>query len=298
MDPSWHHHAPPPPPPLPIGGAPPPQAATICPVCSMASCKPRQQPPWIPSSGFDKDPDGNMYANSHSTYAGAKRMRFDDSGFSPSPAHPSLAAEDERRLKLIRDHGGAMSGESRNSATNLGTSNSFDPGYCDYVPKSNFGHDSDRSSLHQNNVYEYSRRSLNSIEQLRQSQERMGFNRHGVSGDQYGNLPNQNGQNIGLTQNYRVFSSQPPLPASPPPPLPVDPPGQHMVRPVVSSSPSGTSASLFRLLEVLLQPPFSRPHIILFQNQVCWHRINPLEAISMLRPALVLRIYKVYDKRI
>ncbi|XP_071902447.1 uncharacterized protein [Coffea arabica] len=258
-----HQYPPPPPPPdqfyhprppqhpPPLPPAPPPSAYDpFVDHQSGPAANPRQQPPWIPSSGFDKDPDGNMYANSHSTYAGAKRMRFDDSGFSPSPAHPSVAAEDERRLKLIRDHGGAMSGESRNSATNLGTSNSFDPGYCDYVPKSNFGHDIDRSSLHQNNVYEYSRRSLNSMEQLRQNQERMGFNRHGVSGDQYGNkqnvsLPNQNGQNIGLTQNYRVFSSQPPLPVSPPPPLPVDPPGQHMVRPVVSSSPSGTSPSLF-----------------------------------------------------
>lgn len=72
-----------------------------------------------------------MYADNSYDNVGAKRMRFDDSGFSSIAAgthsneHPpaNKSAEDERRLKLIRDHGAASSGEFDKSS---GGKRSFD----------------------------------------------------------------------------------------------------------------------------------------------------------------------------
>lgn len=81
-------------------------------------------------SGFNRDPNGVLYADNSYDNVGAKRMRFDDSGFSSIAAgthsneHPpaNKSAEDERRLKLIRDHGAASSGEFDKSSGEKGVS--------------------------------------------------------------------------------------------------------------------------------------------------------------------------------
>ncbi|KAK4370849.1 hypothetical protein RND71_010324 [Anisodus tanguticus] len=56
------------------------------------------------------------------------------------------------------------------------------------------------------------------------------------------NSADRSGMSLYSAQGGKAFASQPPLPASPPPPLPMDPPLHDRL---VSSSPPGTSASLF-----------------------------------------------------
>lgn len=67
-------------------------------------------------------------------------------------------------------------------------------------------------------------------------------NHYGFPYDLRVNSADHSGTSLYSTQGCKAFASQPPLPASPPPPLPMEPPLRERL---VSSSPPGTSASLF-----------------------------------------------------
>ncbi|MCE3049553.1 hypothetical protein HAX54_045143 [Datura stramonium] len=67
-------------------------------------------------------------------------------------------------------------------------------------------------------------------------------NHYGSPYDHRVSSANCSGMSLHSTQGCKAFASQPPLPASPPPPLPMEPPLRERL---VSSSPPGTSASLF-----------------------------------------------------
>ncbi|CAI9112273.1 OLC1v1012694C2 [Oldenlandia corymbosa var. corymbosa] len=241
-----------------------------------------QRPPWSSNNGFNRDPHGSFYANNEKNYGnvGAKRMRFDDSGFSSSPSgryaneHSiNSSADDERRLKLIRDHGGVKSGEfDRNS----GDKRSFDefrdagikpPLNTEFDGRRNFvvqessaqniedgkfvqygelrGNQFDHR-FHQSNVHEHSRNSLNSVGLPMENSEAMRLNQRSVSG-----YPNDQRSGFGRelhSPGSGLPYQQPPLPLSPPPPLPVESPGHYQSQPVFLSSPTVSSGSLFPVL--------------------------------------------------
>ncbi|KAG5602343.1 hypothetical protein H5410_033713 [Solanum commersonii] len=67
-------------------------------------------------------------------------------------------------------------------------------------------------------------------------------NHYGSPYDQRVNSADRSGTSLYSAQGCKTYASQPPLPASPPPPLPMEPPLRDRL---VSSSPPGTSASLF-----------------------------------------------------
>lgn len=172
-----------------------------------------QWPSW-----FNRDPNGVLYADNSYDNVGAKRMRFDDSGFSSIAAgthsneHPpaNKSAEDERRLKLIRDHGAASSGEFDKSS---GGKRSFDeisdmglkPKIGLFTKSSDFDskgilvqennvqkseegkfgqpYNQLDNRLHQKYAYEHGTHSFITLEQSRQNNEAMRHNWQVVSGD-------------------------------------------------------------------------------------------------------------------
>ncbi|CBI15263.3 unnamed protein product, partial [Vitis vinifera] len=147
----------------------------------------------------------------------SKRMRFDEtaSGSFSNDYHLNptrVMSEDERRLKLIRDHGGASSGP-----------------YTFEHPvkqKQDFQSHVQLSDVRQSFEVRFPSQEGNQGTVLHQNSPlgaQYGSHRQG------GYLPIHTGSNIvseGLSQMQasRSFHVQPPLPASPPPPLPVDPP--------------------------------------------------------------------------
>ncbi|XP_022869276.1 uncharacterized protein LOC111388721 isoform X2 [Olea europaea var. sylvestris] len=82
---------------------------------------PPQQRIWNGNSNFNGDPYGNMHPgyDFNSGQVGVKKIRFENSGPPPGPYSLRILAEDERRLKLIHDHGAA--------SHNLGTN--YESGY-------------------------------------------------------------------------------------------------------------------------------------------------------------------------
>lgn len=252
--------------------------------------------PWSASSGFERNPYGNTYpgynysnvgakrtAFDESCNVGAKRTRSDDSYFSTGPPDPypnenfgnssKVSSDNERRLKLIRDHGSMMNHEAdRNldSKTGMGFKGPYfdqESGFSrktlgeeqqygqhssqadrqshlsignnwQCVSGSSAGYNDHRglSPLENRDVYDqFSQRYTNTMQPHMESMV-----------NQYGS-PYLKNQSDGLShrlsnpQDSRV-SSGPPLPASPPPPLPVEPPGPHLSEPMVLP---GTSTSLF-----------------------------------------------------
>lgn len=217
-----------------------------------------------PNSGLDHDVTGQV---------GVKRMRYDSGG----DGYAVPWAEDERRLKLIRDHGAVSHGLDRNYDGGCSVSNRS------YEPNSFQGMESGypkeiNSSFNQN--YGEPRAPYPNIESIRpvhnQSKSSVLHN-HG-----YVNSPGANGymnsnvsrgnheipaydgssyheQNRNFSTENRDFNNQflrqhrmepqssfyaqgfkaqPPLPTSPPPPLPVEPPRFPISEPVSSSGPS------------------------------------------------------------
>lgn len=213
-------------------------------------------------------------------------MRTDDTSSVMNESYAKSArfsVDDERRLKLIRDHGGpagqeiSSSGDQGNGASNIRDSGCSDldrkQGYYELQPTS----EQVDNNLLQSNGYGFSSFPANNYNNVDQGRNTIQHEQNGALGfgsenhnfdgpysdfypkqhslelkqNPYGSAltrqgaSNPIGMPIGLGQGSRAFPGQPPLPASPPPPLPAGTPGRPFLEPAVSSSPSGTASSLF-----------------------------------------------------
>lgn len=148
-------------------------------------------------------------------------------------------SEDERRLKLIRDHGVVSSGPPLPPPPppppqKIQSNDSLEPSQTDYWQAF--------SGSNQLPQQHYGMQQPNYVSQ----NNNLGQNYRGVT--QYGAPnPNMNERGGGGGGGYL-----PPLPASPPPPLPVDAPMNHSSE--FSSSPPETSHSLFPVVHSSYQP--------------------------------------------
>lgn len=269
--PPLQYFRPPPPPPDQFFPPPQPQASydpfvdhqggpTINPY------PPPPAPPQIPPRPWNSDPNyGNgYYGNPNSGLdhdvtgqIGVKRMRYDCA----SDGYAVPFAEDERRLKLIRDHGAVSNGIDRKYDGGCSVSNrSYEP--SNFQGMESGYHREINSSFKQN--YGEPRASYPHIENNRpvhNQSKSSALHNHG-----YGNNPGADGyrnSNHDLSyqeqrrdfstesqflQQHRMepqssyysqgFKAQPPLPTSPPPPLPMEPPRFPISEPVSSSAPS------------------------------------------------------------
>ncbi|KAE8661782.1 P-loop containing nucleoside triphosphate hydrolases superfamily protein [Hibiscus syriacus] len=206
------YQPPPPPPPPPPAPAPPPP------------------PPYV--NGFADSRSWHPNPNSDHDYATAgvgeldrsyKRPRIEDIGSAPA----RISKEDERRLKLIRDHGAAsfsgVNKENKSPHFNINNDNNVNL----MPPRSSEMYNIEDSL---NNCTGYYGNNNYSQPQLVQQKDSMPTAINHWQGYEQrigGHLPHPGGNHM----------AQPPLPASPPPPLPVE---------AYSSSPS-SSVSLFPL---------------------------------------------------
>ncbi|XP_019152801.1 PREDICTED: uncharacterized protein LOC109149473 isoform X1 [Ipomoea nil] len=228
--------------------------------------------------------NSNSTANFSHGNGGAKRMRTDDpsSVMNESCAKSArFSVDDERRLQLIRDHGVPAGQEisSRGDHGNSegygnGANNFHDSGCGDLDRKQGYyelqasSEKVDKNSL-QSNGYGFSSFPANNYNNVDQGRNTIQHEQSGGLGfgsenhnfdssysdfypeqhslelkqNQYGSAltrqgaSNPRGMTIGLGQGSRAFPGQPPLPAGTP--------GRPFLEPVVSSSPSGTTSSLF-----------------------------------------------------
>uniref|UniRef100_A0A803P8U3 YLP motif-containing protein 1 n=1 Tax=Cannabis sativa TaxID=3483 RepID=A0A803P8U3_CANSA len=242
MEYQHHHQHPqqwrPPPRPPPIQGN-----TTICPTCSYSHFPFCPPPPSFPfhsdhahyrpafdphrpphpvnamgnpnahGGGFGHPGPYGQFAPQPSEYPGVegdrnrKRPRVDD--FGSGDFNPNCPLVDERRLKMIRDHGGVSGGS----------------------PVSRFGPGEDRrshvlmengraESLGNEPPYSYTTNSNNNYHQP-QHHHGYGLQHQNVNEPRY--FPRPGGE-MGHVQGPQFFGGQPPLPLSPPPPLPLDHP--------------------------------------------------------------------------
>ncbi|KAK0586524.1 hypothetical protein LWI29_008368 [Acer saccharum] len=220
----WHLRPPPPPP-------PPSQVSNICPICAISHfpfCPPPPPPPphpyahqnprfpfrhgmdprpWhAPTPSFDKhNPVQPVYdyyggGNGFSSEVDrnySKRMKVDENNY-------LVSSDDERRLKLIRDHGSSLKYEPFN---NLHSAEN-------HVANNNSGYVNDWQSYGSNNPPPPPPPMQHGW------QQRNYYMSHG------GNEKlNVHGPFSSHHSNNRI--GQPPLPTSPPPPLPSEPPLHH-----------------------------------------------------------------------
>ncbi|XP_062116446.1 uncharacterized protein LOC133830480 isoform X2 [Humulus lupulus] len=237
-----HHHPQqwrPPPTPPPIQGN-----TTICPTCSFphfpfcspppfqfhpdhSLCRPALDPyrppppinvmgnPNAHGGGFGHPGPYGQFAPQHSEYAGVdgdrnrKRLRVDE--FGSGDFNPNSPLVDERRLKMIRDHGGVSGGSPVPG---------FGPGEDRRVHGLVEG---GRAECFGNEPpYPY---TSNSNHNYLQPQHHHGYGlQHQNVNEPRGYFPRPGGE-MGHLQGPRFFGGQPPLPLSPPPPpLPMDHP--------------------------------------------------------------------------
>lgn len=227
------------------------------------------QRPWSGSSGFERNPYGNTYpgydysnigakrmAFDESCNVGAKRTRSDDSYFSTGPPDPYTndnfgnsswdSSDNERRLKLIRDHGSVMSHEAdRNldSKTGMG----FKGAYFDQESRNQADRQSHQSIGNNWQNTSGSTRGYNDHRGLPPLENRSVYDHfpqrctntmqpHVESTvNQYGS-PYLKNQSDGLLHQGRLSNSQDSLVSG------GDNPGPHFSEPMVLP---GTSASLF-----------------------------------------------------
>ncbi|XVE56989.1 hypothetical protein DITRI_Ditri04bG0055600 [Diplodiscus trichospermus] len=233
---------PPPPPPPPAVPNPPPPPPYV-----NGFADPRS---WHPSPNFGYD-YGTAAACGEVDWS-YKRPRFEDFGSGPA----RILTEDERRLKLIRDHGGAsLSGfdqENKYFHNNINSNCNATP-----VPPRSSEMYNIEDSL--NNYSDYNNNNYN-YHQQRQIQNKDSVPSAVNHWQRYEERTGSYLQHPG--GNNMAQPPPPPLPASPPPPLPLEPPVQH--RPYSESkaysSPSNSSFSLFPIPEPYYQnkPP---PHV-------------------------------------
>ncbi|KAM1377580.1 hypothetical protein TB2_039038 [Malus domestica] len=192
-----------------------------------------------------------------------KRPRVDGSGLKTefNPNNASLSLDNDRRLKLIRDHGGAGSVSDSNTVSNSGTNR-----YAEESKDSRPVNESQHS--HVNAPYYDHTNQLPQPYGIQQHSVRQSLGQQlpGVAQQGTTSNTNENGcyfsspasgrfvsENAGHLRASRSFSGQPPLPTTPPPPLPMDPPSKSpsSLFPVsFGSSPMMTSA----------YPPYPEAH--------------------------------------
>lgn len=212
-----------------------------------------------------------------------KRPRVDDFGagvsgseFNPSPA--GFSWDDERRLKLIREHGSVQSRHPE-----VGSNSVVDEGYRNpacyntddrrhvkegdlaheqqYMHNRSNGSHADTREEHYGLQHHPMKRDVHAYGQPPLPEVSQGAvgNRHGVAarGTSYmyeppgGFFPRPGGgslvpESMGHMKAPRLFGGQPPLPASPPPPLPMEPslPSSLELK-AYSSQPMQPKMSLF-----------------------------------------------------
>ena len=166
-----------------------------------------------------------------------KRPRIEEFGLGPG----RILTEDERRLKLIRDHGGALlSGfnqENKYFQNNINNNNNANP----MPPRSSEMYNIE-DSLNSYTDYSNNNYNYNQQQQIQHTDSVSAAVTHWQGYEQRigGYLQQSGGNNM-------AQPPPPPLPASPPPPLPVEPPAQHHPSSefkAYSSSPN-SSFSLF-----------------------------------------------------
>lgn len=199
---------------------------------------------WNANNNFSKD----YYINSNpgmgyddNGQIGVKRMRIDNvnDGFMGS------MAEDERRLKLIRDHGldgnygdpqhivNNKNVEFGRSHHNQNQSNNVvrDQGYGNGVSVAN-GYNSVKrprgnheTLAYDDAAYQERGRSFSTESRMFNNQflQSHAAQQHRMEPTSAYYSPNQS-DNVRLLHDPQGFKAQPPLPTSPPPPLPVEPP--------------------------------------------------------------------------
>ncbi|KAL3845983.1 hypothetical protein ACJIZ3_003386 [Penstemon smallii] len=261
---------PPPPPPDQFFHRPlPPQPLPYDPFVDPYPQVPRR--PWNGNPGYNKDSNVNSgldYDNGQ-----IKRMRFD-------PVLSDAAADDERRLRLIRDHGAVNHG--------LGVRN-YKTWSNNTLERTNFGDQVlvDKGNYSRESNVQVKRKYGESLYNVSDNlMQNNGYGNRGHQGENYNNFEQASGNHemqvyrnapfqeqrsnhFSLSQHrvmepkaayhssfnpnkdvgsQGLFNGQPPLPDSPPPPLPVELPGFRFPEPVASgpssSYPIGSRPSL------------------------------------------------------
>ncbi|XVF50171.1 hypothetical protein PTKIN_Ptkin04bG0074200 [Pterospermum kingtungense] len=239
--PPYHHHNPncpphyarpgfdsyqPPPPPTPPAPHPPPPPTVPNAPPPPPPVVPNPPPPTPYINGFANPrswhPDPNYgYDYGWAAVGGevdrsCKKPRIEEFGSGPG----RILAEDERRLKLIRDHGGASLGgfnqENKYFHDNINISNNATP----MPPRSSEMYNIEDSL---NNYTDYSNNNYNNQQQQIQHKGSVARAVNHWQGHEQkigGYLQQPGGNNM-------AQPPPPPLPASPPPPLPMEPPMQH-----------------------------------------------------------------------
>ncbi|GFQ01165.1 ylp motif-containing protein 1 [Phtheirospermum japonicum] len=210
---------PPPPPPLPPAPAPPLPYDPFVDHQGGPAINSYPPPPHIPPRPWSGNPNcsHNYFGNSNpgSDYdnngpIGAKRMRINE-----SYAHESLS-EDERRLKLIRDHG----------AMNHG----YRPEIQNYRERQfTYQHTENKKNVMQNNGYVNNVHEVNNITTERWEFKNQFSHTHSTQ---------QHTMESKLAHYGLPNHVQPPLPSSPPPPQLTEPPRFRFPDSAVSSSAS------------------------------------------------------------
>ncbi|XP_048445348.1 YLP motif-containing protein 1 isoform X3 [Pyrus x bretschneideri] len=223
---------------------------------------PPPPPPHCPPPGpLPYEYGGNAYVSEGDR--NFKRPRVDGSGLKTefNPNNASLSSDNDRRLKLIRDHGGVGSVSDSNTVSNSGTNR-----YAEESKDSRPVNESQHS--HVNAPYYDHTNQLPQPYGIQQHSVRQSLGRQLPGAAQQGTTPNTNengcyfstpasgrfvSENAGHLRASRSFSGQPPLPTTPPPPLPMDPPSKSSssLFPVsFGSSPMRSSA----------YPPYPEAH--------------------------------------
>ncbi|KAL8464988.1 hypothetical protein ACS0TY_034461 [Phlomoides rotata] len=251
---------PPPPPPDQFFHTPPPSydpfvdhqgPPTVNPYLPLPPTHIRPQP-WNANHNFSKD----YYINSNpglgyddNGQIGVKRMRLDN-------VNGGFMAEDERRLKLIRDHGAVTHGldghiiDNKNVEFGRSLHNQNesilvrDQGYGNSIKRPRGNHE---TLAYDDAAYQEWGRSSSTESRVFNNQflQSHATQQHRMEPKSPYYSPNQS-DNVRLLHDPQGFKAQPPLPTSPPPPLPVEPPRFRFSEPVVSSPASGPG-SMFRV---------------------------------------------------
>ncbi|KAL3640617.1 hypothetical protein CASFOL_015585 [Castilleja foliolosa] len=217
----------PPPPPQPLPQAPspppPPQYDPFVdhqggPINSYPPLPPQIRPrPWSGNHNFSN----NYYVNSNpvpdydnSSPIGTKRMRINET-------YPGSLSEDERRLKLIRDHG-AMNHGYRPEIQNYGER------------QVTYQHNENKKNVMQNNGHMNNVHEVNNL-----TTERWEFKNQ----FSHTHLTQQHTMESKLAHYGLPNHVQPPLPSSPPPALPTEPPRFRFPEFAASASPFHSSSS-------------------------------------------------------
>ncbi|XP_048228655.1 YLP motif-containing protein 1 isoform X2 [Ricinus communis] len=247
----------------------PPSQGNICPICSNSHfpfCPPPLPPPFplynqvqnprFPSHSDYQQPDPATYGSYNNfDYRGFGQPQMYDynnnDGEDRRYKRPRvdenislISLDNERRLKLVREHGGASSGNFTNMSYNnvdmnirhqFEYSQNREPAHADHSLNLNQFNDSIMSAksqyFHMNNHHQPPPYGLSNYYQSDMN-------------DQGGCLPPHENRVVGDQHQHPTLPPLPPLPASPPPPVPLEPP-LHPSPPPPPPPPPQQQTSLF-----------------------------------------------------